>query len=358
MSAKTILKFFRRYKRLIIPILLGLLFVLFVTYRRAAITYFPNFSVPDGKKAYVYVYPETTVDSLVLQFDKLQVVRSSSDFVRYMNLKEYSTRLKTGKYLITDGMTNRTMAQHLIFGMQEPVMLKFNNIRLKEQLAARLAQQLMVDSAQFINLLNDAEFLKRYTVTPETAIALFIPNTYEVYWDISAEKLFDRMHQEYKRFWTDERLAKAAAANLTPLEVSILASIIDEETNVAKDKPIIAGLYLNRIHKGMPLQACPTVKYAVGDFTLTRVLNEHTSVISPYNTYKNRGLPPGPIRMASIVGIDAVLNYTKSNYIYMCAKETLNGEHSFAVTLAEHNKNTQLYHRAYRQWEREKKSKK
>ncbi|HQB69483.1 MAG TPA: endolytic transglycosylase MltG, partial [Paludibacteraceae bacterium] len=242
-------------------------------------------------------------------------------------------------------------------GMQEAVQLKFNNIRLKEQLAARLSQQLMVDSVQFINLMNDAEFLKRYDMTPETVIAMFIPNTYEVYWTLTAEKLFDRMFKEYKRFWTEERLAKAQAANLTPVEVSILASIVDEETNIAKDKPIIAGLYLNRIRKGMPLQACPTVKFALGDFTLTRILTEHTRINSPYNTYKYRGLPPGPIRMASIAGIDAVLNHTKSNYIYMCAKETLNGEHSFATTLAEHNKNTQRYHRAYRQWERDRKNK-
>ena len=354
MTSKTILNFIRRYKRLILLLLLGISVVLFVAYRRLAITYFPNFSVPDGEKAYVYVYPETTIDSLTVQFEKLQVVRHSSGFIRYMKAKEYDSRLKTGKYAITDGMSNRTLGQHLIFGMQEAVQLKFNNIRLKEQLAARLSQQLMLDSTELITLMNDADFLKRYDVTPQTVMVLFIPNTYEVYWDVTAEKLFDRMHAEYKRFWTEERLAKAAAANLTPIEVSILASIIDEETNVVKDKPIIAGLYLNRIRKGVPLQACPTVKYALGDFSITRVLTEHTRISSPYNTYKNRGLPPGPIRMASIVGIDAVLNYTKSNYMYMCAKETLNGEHNFATTLSDHNKNTQRYYRAYRQWEREK----
>jgi UPF0755 protein len=341
-----------------LPVLLGLFIVLFVAYRRVAIAFLPNFSVPNGEKVYVYVYPNTTVDSVSVQLERLQVVHNAPGFVRYMKTKEYDTRLKPGKYRIEDGMTNRTLGQHLIFGMQEAVQLKFNNIRLKEQLAARLAQQLMVDSTQFIHLMNDAEFLKRYDMTPETVIAMFIPNTYEVYWDVTAEKLFDRMFQEYKRFWTEERLTKAQAANLTPVEVSTLASIVDEETNVAKDKPVIAGLYLNRMRKGMPLQACPTVKFALGDFALTHVLTEHTRVNSPYNTYKNRGLPPGPIRMASIAGIDAVLNYTKSNYIYMCAKETLNGEHNFATTLAEHNQNTQRYYRAYRQWERNKQSQK
>lgn len=350
--------FIVRNKRLILPILLGIFIVLFVAYRRVAIAFLPNFSVPNGEKVYVYVYPNTTVDSVSVQLEQLQVVRNVSGFVRYMKTKEYDTRLKPGKYRIEDGMTNRTLGQHLIFGMQEAVQLKFNNIRLKEQLAARLAQQLMADSAQFIQLMNDDQFLKRYDMTPETVIAMFIPNTYEVYWDVTTEKLFDRMSQEYTRFWTEERLAKAKAANLTPVEVSTLASIVDEETNVAKDKPVIAGLYLNRMRKGMPLQACPTVKFALGDFTLTHILTEHTRVNSPYNTYKNRGLPPGPIRMASIAGIDAVLNYTKSNYIYMCAKETLNGEHNFATTLAEHHQNTQRYYRAYRQWESNKKSQK
>jgi len=358
MTFKKMRDFIVRNKRLILPILLGLFIVLFVGYRRVAIAFLPNFSVANGEKVYVYVYPNTTVDSLSVQLEQLQVVRNASGFVRYMKTKDYDQRLKPGKYRIEDGMTNRTLGQHLIFGMQEAVQLKFNNIRLKEQLAARLAQQLMVDSTQFIQLMNNAEFLKRYDMTPETVIAMFIPNTYEVYWDVTAEKLFDRMSQEYKRFWTEERLAKAQAANLTPVEVSTLASIVDEETNVAKDKPVIAGLYLNRMRKGMPLQACPTVKFALGDFALTHVLTEHTRVNSPYNTYKNRGLPPGPIRMASIAGIDAVLNYTKSNYIYMCAKETLNGEHNFATTLAEHNQNTQRYYRAYRQWERNKQSQK
>lgn len=348
----------QRNKRLILPILLGFFIVLFVAYRRVAIAYLPNFSVPDGEKVYVYVYPNTTVDSVSVQLERLQVIQSTSGFTRYMKAKSYDTRLKSGKYLITDGMTNRTLAQHLIFGMQEAVQLKFNNIRLKEQLAARLHQQLMVDSAELIGLMNNPEFLKTYGMTPETVMAMFIPNTYQVYWDVTAEKLFDRMYQEYKRFWTEARLDKAAAAHLTPIEVSTLASIVDEETNVTKDKPVIAGLYLNRLRRGMPLQACPTVKYALGDFSLTHVLTEHTKVNSPYNTYKNRGLPPGPIRMASIVGIDAVLNYTKSNYIYMCAKETLNGEHNFATTLAEHHTNTQRYYRAYHQWERERKNKK
>lgn len=310
----------------------------------------PAFSVREGQNARLYIYPGMTLDDVCGALEQTQFTDNAAPFKRYMRRKRYDGRIKAGCYRISDGMTNRTLAQHLIFGMQEPVKLKFNNIRLKPELAARLGKQLMLDSAAIAQCLDSAEFLSAYGVTPATALTLFIPNTYEVYWDMTASGLFGRMRREYDRFWNEERRAKAAAAHLTPTEATILASIIDEETNVAADKPIIAGLYLNRLRRGMPLQACPTVRYALNDFSLTRVLDEHTKIDSPYNTYKHRGLPPGPIRMASIGGIEAVLNYTRSNYIYMCASDKMDGSHNFAATLAEHNRNAQKYHRAYRVW--------
>jgi UPF0755 protein len=222
---------------------------------------------------------------------------------------------------------------------QDPVKLQFNSLRTKEQLAGRIAEQIMVDSASLITLMNDPEFLKQYEVTPETVISLFIPNTYEVFWNIKAENLFKRMKREYDHFWTSERKAKAAAIPMTQEEVIILASIIQEETNKKSEYPTIAGLYINRLRKKMPLQACPTVKYAVGDFTLRRILHKHLKVDSPYNTYKYPGLPPGPIRTPSTICIDAVLNYEKHDYLYMAADASLNGGHAFAKTGAEHLRN-------------------
>jgi UPF0755 protein len=224
-------------------------------------------------------------------------------------------------------------------GQQDPVKLQFNSLRTKEQLAGRIAEQIMADSMSLITLMNDPEFLKQYEVTPATVISLFIPNTYEVFWNIKAENLFKRMKKEYDHFWTSERKAKAAAIPMTQEEVIILASIIQEETNKKSEYPIIAGLYINRLRKKMPLQACPTVKYAVGDFTLQRILHKHLKVDSPYNTYKYPGLPPGPIRTPSTICIDAVLNYEKHDYLYMAADASLNGGHAFAKTGAEHMRN-------------------
>jgi UPF0755 protein len=201
----------------------------------------------------------------------------------------------------------------------------------------------MIDSIDIANLLTEKSILQEYNFTKQTLPALFIPNTYQVYWNISAKDFLNRMFKEYKRFWTEERQNKAKAIGLTPIEVSILASIVEEETNNKSEKPMVAGLYINRLKKGMPLQADPTVKFAWQDFTLRRITNKHLTIDSPYNTYKIIGLPPGPIRIPSPEGIDAVLNYSKHNYLYMCAKEDFSGTHNFASTLSEHNRNARKY---------------
>ena len=201
----------------------------------------------------------------------------------------------------------------------------------------------MIDSIDIANLLTEKSILQEYNFTKQTLPALFIPNTYQVYWNISSKEFLNRMFKEYKRFWTEERQNKAKAIGLTPIEVSILASIVEEETNNKSEKPMVAGLYINRLKKGMPLQADPTVKFAWQDFTLRRITNKHLTIDSPYNTYKIIGLPPGPIRIPSPEGIDAVLNYSKHNYLYMCAKEDFSGTHNFASTLSEHNRNARKY---------------
>lgn len=255
-------------------------------------------------------------------------------------------KIRTGYYRLTSTSSTIKAYKTIRHGMQTPVKLVMNNIRTNEQLAGRIAKQIMLDSTEIIKALNDTAICSSYGYAPNTIIAMFIPNTYEVYWDMSVEKLLKRMDKEYKAFWNQSRLAKAEEIGLSPLEVSILASIVEEETAVNDEKPTVAGLYINRLKRGIPLQADPTVKFAVGDFTLKRILHKHLETDSPYNTYKVAGLPPGPIRMPSIIGLNSVLNYQKHDYIYMCAKEDFSGRHNFATNLAQHNANARRYQNA------------
>ena len=260
--------------------------------------------------------------------------------------KVLSFHPRTGRYRVQPDMTCLQLFRLLRNGTQEPMNLVIPTSRTMDRLASTLSQSLMVDSAEIASALMDSSYCGTHGYTTATIPALFIPNTYEVYWDISVDKLVERMEQENNRFWTAERKAKAEACGLTHEEVATLASIVDEETANDGEKPIIAGLYLNRLRLGMKLQADPTVKYAVGDFTLRRILGKHLLVEHPYNTYRNYGLPPGPIRIASIVGLDAVLNHAEHPYLYMCAKEDFSGTHNYAKTLAEHYANARRYIRA------------
>lgn len=253
---------------------------------------------------------------------------------------------RTGRYRVPADMTCLELYRMLRNGIQEPLNLVVPTSRTMDRLAAVLSKSLMVDSAEIATALTDSIYLSTRGYTTATIPALFIPNTYEVYWDISVDKLVERMERENNRFWTAERKAKAQACGLTHEQVATLASIVDEETANDAEKPMIAGLYLNRLRIGMPLQADPTVKFAVGDFSLRRILGKHLKVESPYNTYLVDGLPPGPIRIASIAGLDAVLNHAEHNYLYMCAKEDFSGTHNFAATLSEHYKNARRYVKA------------
>ncbi len=253
---------------------------------------------------------------------------------------------RTGRYHIEPETTCLQLFRQLRNGSQEPMNLIIPNARTIERLASVLSQSLMVDSAEIAQALTDSSYCNTHGYTTATIPALFIPNTYEVYWDISVDKLVERMQSENNRFWTADRKAKAEALGMTHEEVATLASIVDEETANNGEKPMIAGLYLNRLHIGMKLQADPTVKFAVGDFTLRRILNKHLFVESPYNTYLHEGLPPGPIRIASVAGLDAVLNHVEHPYLYMCAKEDFSGTHNFAQTLSEHYKNARRYVKA------------
>lgn len=321
--------------------LLAILAVLFTAYVLLA----PNSHTSGNKSQYLLIPDNSTFETVTHQLSETEALRSVFTFTLTAKVYGYKN-IKPGRYEINPGISNLRLVHKLKTGRQSALKLTFNNIRTKEQLAGRLSKQIMADSASILQHLNDSAFLTKYDLNPNTSVALFIPDTYEVFWDMDANELFERMKKEYDRFWNDERKEKAALIPMTPVEVSTLASIVEEETNSKSERPIVAGLYINRLKTDMPLQADPTVKFAYGDFSLRRITGTHLRTQSPYNTYKNKGLPPGPIRLATASGIDAVLNHEKHNYIFMCAKETLNGEHNFAATYAEHQVNARKYQKA------------
>lgn len=295
------------------------------------------------KKAYVYIDRDDTQDSILVKVEQAGMPRSMKAFRWLMNNLADTKTIHTGRYLINPGDGNYPVFRRLSKGQQTPLDFAINDIRTTGQLAKKIGNQLMVDSAEVAIRLNDSAFCAKLGFKKETIVCLFIPNTYELYWNISTADLFKRMKKEYSLFWTDERLNKAKSIGFTPSEVCTIASIVEEETNSNAEKPMVAGLYINRLHQGMKLQADPTVKFAVQDFTIKRVTGTYLRSDSPYNTYKFTGLPPGPIRIPSIKGIDAVLNYTRHNYIYMCAKEDFSGTHNFAATWEEHQANAKKY---------------
>lgn len=305
-----------------------------------------NVHLQNKKDPYLYIPTGATFNDVVALLDIYKIVNDKEGFLWVAKHKKYAQNVKAGRFKLTEGMSNNSLINLLRSGKQAPVNLTFNNIRTSAQLAGRLAAQLEPDSLTFLKLFRDNKKLQHYDVTQQTVISLFIPNTYKVFWNTSPESLLTRMKKEYDQFWNKKRLTRLKTMTLTKQQVITLASIVDEETSLKKEKPTVAGLYINRFNRGILLQADPTLRFAANDFTIKRVLDIHKRIKSPYNTYKNKGLPPGPIRMPSIDAIDAVLNYEHHNYIYMCAKEDFSGAHNFAKTLREHNNNAKRYHRA------------
>jgi len=298
---------------------------------------------------FIYIDEEKDYEEVVGQLDEKAGLPSEKIFRLLAERMHYPNNVKSGRYAIDPGMTMPDVIRLLRSGNQAAVKLTFNNIRTSEDLAGRLAQQLMVDSLTLLQSLRDPLVAENYGFSPENFVAMFIPNTYEVYWSTNVEGLLMRMKKEYERFWNDTRRKKAGKLNLTPEEVSTLASIVEEEATYTDEYPIVAGLYLNRLKRGMRLEADPTVKFSVGDFSLRRILYSHLEVESPYNTYKRAGLPPGPIRIPSIAAIEATLSPGQHDYLFMCAKDDLSGRHNFAVTHAEHARNAARYQRALNQ---------
>ena len=317
-----------------------------------------------GKKYYDYVFDAnvTIEDELAYIYipngsaydDVLKILMSSGYIVdidafgQVAEWKKYPERVLPGRYEINNGMSNNELVDLLRSGKQTPVKLSFISLRNLPVLAGKVAVYIEADSTEIANLLMNPETAAKYGFNDKTFPAMFIPNTYEFYWNTSAEKFLERMAQEFTNFWTEERKQKAANLNMTQSEVSTLASIIEKETQKNDEKTRMAGVYLNRLKVGMLLQADPTVVFAVGDFTITRVLNRHLKVDSPYNTYIYAGLPPGPICIPSTSSIDAVLNYESHSYYYFCAKDDFSGYHVFAASLSQHNANAKKYHNALR----------
>ena len=308
-----------------------------------------NFRSLDGKEHHYYIYPDVSIDSVLNMVREDYEISGELDLRWHMRLKVF-TETKPGYYVFPEKMGDKLFITKLQTGDQTPIQIKWTNmVRTREELAGIVASQLMLDSLDMIERLSSDEYMAEYDLTGESSRCLFIPNTYEVYWTISPDELFQRMNEEYRAFWTEERRQKAEALGLTPAEVAIIASIVECETYLQKDMPTIASLYINRLHKGMPLQACPTVIYAVGDFSIKRVLKSHLKTESPYNTYKNKGLPPGPIRCPLPRTLDYVLNAPKTDYLYMCADPSLNGTHIFSSSYGIHTSAARDYRRMMNQ---------
>lgn len=281
--------------------------------------------------------------------DSLKSSDALADFKSFKNtanLKNLKNKVHSGKYLLKKGMTNNEIINILRSGKQTPVKLTFNNNRTINDFAGKVSKFIEPDSASIINLLDNEDFIKEFGFNKQNIIGMFIPNTYEVWWDISEEDFIKRMKKEYDHFWTDERKAKAKQLNLNLKEISTLASIVQAEQMAhPNERAKVAGLYINRLKRGMLLQSDPTLIFASGDFTKKRVLNKDKEIDSPYNTYMHAGLPPGPINMPKISSVDAVLNYEHHNYIFMCAKEDFSGYHNFSTNARQHG----IYARKYQQ---------
>lgn len=316
------------------------------------LSYYYFFTSFTGKTEtqYVYVDQDDTYDSLC---QKLQPIAKAHCFQAFNILSRHSSlvdHVHTGRYAIKVSMGSYNVFRHIKNGMQEPLNVVVPSVRTMQDMAGALGKKLMLDSATIAQALTNDEVCAKYGYDTTTIAALFIPNTYDMYWDTSLEKLLERMQKENNKFWDDSRTQKASKLSLTPVQVATLASIVDEETANNGEKPMIAGMYYNRLMlrdaeypEGMPLQADPTIKFALKDFALKRIYHNMLFIKSPYNTYTTPGLPPGPIRVASIAGIDAVLDMARHNYLYMCAKPDFSGTHDFAVTYKDHMANAKRY---------------
>ena len=308
-------------------------------------------NVVEGIENYdLFISSDTPFEAVTEQLKEDSVLRSVASFRWVASLKRYDRKIKSGRYRLYSGMSNNDMVNLLRSGGQTPVRITFNNIDHIYELAEVVSSQLEADSAELVQLLSDPIYLDSRGWNEETILGAFLPNTYEMYWNTSAEGFVDRMFQEYEHYWDEERQMKAASLGMNPNQVSALASIVERETVQPAEMKTVAGLYLNRLRRGWKLQSDPTIVFILKqlnpDTVIRRVLTKDLQIESPYNTYLNAGLPPGPIGAPSLRAIEAVLANEQHNYMYMCASVDRAGYHEFASTLSEHNRNAARY----RQW--------
>jgi UPF0755 protein len=306
-----------------------------------------NIVLPDSAEKYIYIPSNSEFPDVVKILLENGLLINANSFEWLAKQKKYDTNIKAGRYKINRALNNNDLVNLLRSGKQTPIKVTFNNLRNKEQLAGKIASQIEADSLSILKYITDTTFLNKLKLNTDNVACLFIPNTYEFYWNTSVEGFVNRMVKEYSDFWNSSRKKKAAEIKLNYYQVAVLASIVEKEQSIKRDeRPEIAGVYLNRLKKRMKLESDPTLIFALGDFKIKRVLNKDKKVESPYNTYKNKGLPPGPICIPSINAIDAVLNASEHNYIFMCAREDFTGYHNFAKTYAKHLVNARKYQKA------------
>ncbi|WP_436488302.1 endolytic transglycosylase MltG [Chitinophaga sp. ARDCPP14] len=302
----------------------------------------PN-TKPFGDSKYFYVRTNSTYSAVLDGLEEQGIIRNRNSFNWVAEKLDYPNRVKAGRYKITRGMSNFDIARMLRSGKQTPVVLVINKLRTKNDFVRKISNNLEADSNVMRSLINDPVYLRQFGLDTNTVMCAIIPNTFEFYWNTGAEAVFKKLEKEREEFWTAERKEKAAKLGLTANEVTILGSIVEEETNKNDEKPMVASVYLNRYRKGMRLQADPTVKFALQDFGLKRIRENHTLFDSPYNTYRYAGLPPGPICTPSEKTLNAVLNTPETDYLYFCARADFSGYHAFAATYAEHLINARKY---------------
>ncbi|MGZ4117746.1 MAG: endolytic transglycosylase MltG [Bacteroidia bacterium] len=333
-------------KKVIISILVILLIVGGVGgYLAYKTIYQSNVDLGDKRSQIIYIPTGSTFDDVLRILNQNNILKNRSSFEWLCTKKKYKNAVKPGKYRILARMSNNALVNLLRAGIQEPIEINFNGLHTVNDFLIRVGRRIEADSSALLQASKDDGYLNKYGFNHDNIQALFIPDTYEFFWNTSVDQFYDRMAKEYKTFWNDSRKKKAKNMGFSQTDVMTLASIVQGEQCCDNDeKKIIAGLYINRLNQEMPLQSDPTVIFAVGDFTIQRVSTEQTHIESPYNTYMNKGLPPGPIGFSQQSSIDAVLDYTKNDYIYMCAKEDLSGKHYFAKTYEQH----QIYAKKYR----------
>lgn len=330
-------------------ILTSAILIITFTFYAYQIFFTPNLLIdadPEKEEAYLLIPHGANFKTVVDSLQKNHILNDILSFSLVAKLMKYQENVKPGRYKISGRTNNLTILKKLNRGDQDPLNVTINNVRTKKDLAERISGRLELSENEILKKLNDEKLAASFGLDTNSILVLFIPNTYEFFWTTSANELMERMHQEYKKFWNQDRRAKADSLGLKPKQVMILASIVEAETNQNGEKPTIAGVYVNRLKEGWPLQADPTVKFALQDFTIKRITTDHTKINSPYNTYKNSGLPPGPINLPSITSIEAILNHENHNYMFFVADLNNPGYHKFSKDYRSHVNSANKYRKS------------